>query len=459
MADITTFTAISPIDGRYRNQVWELSKYFSEEALICARIEVEVKYLMALSEAGVIRKFSSKENTKLLNLSSKVSQSTIERVKRAEKETKHDVKAVEYALRDLLGRGSLKNVMEMIHFGLTSDDVNNLAWRINISRANEGVLVPRMDFLVNLLCEKAIEYKKIPMLARTHGQAAVTTTLGKELVNVAVRLHRQLRVIRQATLSGKLNGAVGNYNSLHYALPDFDWIKFSREFVEGFGLVSMPVTTQINPNDDIVELLHTYHRFNTILLDFNQDMWRYISDGWFFQELKKNEVGSSTMPQKVNPINFENSEGNLGLANSLIEHFANKLPVSRLQRDLSGSTVMRNIGLLYAYQLLAYKNSVNGLNKVSPNQKEIKFSLISNWAILTEAAQTLLRQSGVKNAYGLVKKLSRGQKIAPKEWKLWVSGLRVPVVIRKRLAKLEPDSYIGLASELTDMAVEEMRSS
>lgn len=457
MADITTFNAITPIDGRYRKQVEELSDYFSEEALIGARIEVEVQYLIALSEAGAVRQFTTKEKTKLFNLSSQVSQSMIRRVKRAENEAKHDVKAIEYSLREFLGAGSLKNVVEMIHFGITSEDVNNLAWRLNISRANQKVIEPWIGTLVNLLCDRAVEYKKIPMLARTHGQAALPTTVGKEFANVAVRLNRQLRALKRAKLFGKLNGAVGNYNALKYSLPDLDWVKLSSEFVEGLGFIPELFTTQINPNDDIVELLQIYHRFNTILLDFNQDMWRYISDGWFSQELIKSEVGSSTMPQKVNPINFENSEGNLGLANSLIEHFANKLPVSRLQRDLSGSTVMRNIGSVYAYQLLAYKNTINGVRKISPNLTELKFSLHSNWAILTEAAQTLLRQYGVKNAYDLVKKLSRGQKIASSDWKQWVSGLRVPIVVKKKLAKLKPDSYIGLAVELTNMAVAEIR--
>ncbi len=459
MADFTYLTAITPVDGRYRKQVEELSNYFSENALICARIEVEVRYLIALSEVGVVREFTSKEKTKLLRLRSRVSQSMISRVKKLENEVKHDVKAVENTLRELLGAGSLKNVVEMIHFGLTSEDVNNLAWRLNISRANQKVIKPWIETLVNHLCNKAIEYKKIPMLARTHGQAALPTTVGKEFANVAVRLHSQFTKLKKATLSGKLNGAIGNYTAMQYAVPDIDWVKFSRDFVESFGFIPETFTTQINPNDDIVELLQTYHRFNTVLLDFNQDMWRYISDGWFFQELKKGEVGSSTMPQKINPINFENSEGNLGLANSLIEHFANKLPVSRLQRDLSSSTVMRNIGLVYAYQLIAYKSAINGLKKVSPNQNELKLSLRGNWAILTEAAQTLLRQSGVKNAYDLVKKMSRGQKIEPKDWKRWVEGLPVRVAVRKKLTKLRPENYIGLASELTEMAVTEIRSS
>lgn len=459
MADITTLTAITPVDGRYRKQVEELSKYFSEEALIRARIEVEVKYLIALSESGLIRKLTAKEKVKLLELGYKTTQSQIERVKKVEERTKHDVKAVEIILRELLGTGSLKDVVEMIHFGLTSEDVNNLAQRLNVVRANEKVMLPSMNLLVNLLCDKAIEYKKIPMLARTHGQAAVPTTVGKEFANVAVRLQKQLGAMRQCALSGKLNGAVGNYNALKYALPDHDWTTFSSKFVCSLGLVSNLFTTQINPNDDIIELLHIYYRFNSILLDFDQDMWRYISDDWFSQEVKKDEVGSSTMPQKVNPINFENSEGNLGLANSLIEHFVRKLPISRLQRDLSGSTVLRNMGTLNANQLLAYKNALTGLNKISPNRKVLKRSLRSNWTILTEAAQTLLRQSGVKNAYDLVKKLSQGQKIGPKEWKRWVEGLPVRVAVKKELSKLKPENYIGLASELTEMAVAEIRSS
>jgi len=455
---LTPLSAISPIDGRYREKVKELAPYFSEAALIRTRVEIEARYLVVLSDIGVVRPLSPKERKKLESLGPQMSMKDAQRVKEIEDETRHDVKAMERVFREKVSGTSLEDITEMIHFGLTSEDVNNLSYRLMLDRANKGVMQPMLNKIADTLADRAEEYAGITILGRTHGQAAIPTTVGKEFVNTGMRLVRQIDAIEGEKLTGKLNGAIGNFSAHQLSRPDIDWIAFSAEFVSSLGLEPNLYSTQINPYDDIIALFQAYQRVNNVLIDFDQDMWRYISDDWFVQEARKGEVGSSTMPQKVNPIDFENSEGNLGLANAMIEFFTRKLSVSRLQRDLSDSTVIRNFGTVFAYQLLAYKNTLLGLSKVKPNEEQIEKALNHNWAILTEGVQTVLRTAGVENAYDLIKGLSRGQRIGPKEWKLWVSGLPVSEDVKKKLLSLKPLDYVGLVHELTEMGVDEIRN-
>lgn len=451
-------SAISPIDGRYREKVKELAPYFSEAGLIRTRIEIEARYLIALSDIGVVRPLTVTERIKLGALGPTLSTKDVQRVKEIEDETRHDVKAMERVFREKVAGTSMEDLTEMIHFGLTSEDVNNLSYRLMLDRANRGVMQPVLNQIANEFADRAEEYADITMLGRTHGQGAIPTTVGKEFVNTGMRLRNQIEDIEEVQLTGKLNGAIGNFSAHHLSRPDIDWIAFSAEFVRGLGLEPNLYSTQINPYDDVIALFQAYQRTNNVLIDFDQDMWRYISDDWFVQEARKGEVGSSTMPQKVNPIDFENSEGNLGLANAMIEFFTRKLSVSRLQRDLSDSTVIRNFGTVFAYQLLAYKNLLLGLSKVRPNEEQIEKVLNSNWAILTEGVQTILRSAGVENAYDLVKGLSRGKRIGQKEWKQWVGGLPVAEDMKKKLLALRPQNYLGLVRELTEMGVDEIRS-
>lgn len=455
---LTPLSAISPIDGRYREKVKELAPFFCETGLIRTRVEIEARYLVALSDIGVVRPLTSKERKKLESLGPQMSTKDAQRVKEIEDETRHDVKAMERVFREKVAGTSLEDITEMIHFGLTSEDVNNLSYRLMLDRANKQVMQPTLNKIADTLADRAEEYAGITMLGRTHGQAAIPTTVGKEFVNTGMRLRRQIDEIEGEQLTGKLNGAIGNFNAHHLSRPDVDWIAFSAAFVSSLGLEPNLYSTQINPYDDVIALFQAYQRVNNIFIDFDQDMWRYISDDWFVQEAKKGEVGSSTMPQKVNPIDFENSEGNLGLANAMIEFFTRKLSVSRLQRDLSDSTVIRNFGTVFAYQLLAYKNTLLGLSKVKPNEEQIERALNHNWAILTEGVQTVLRTAGVENAYDLIKGLSRGQRIGPKEWKLWVNGLPVSEDVKKTLLSLKPLNYLGLVHELTEMGVDEIRN-
>lgn len=447
-------TAISPLDGRYRNTVGDLAPFVSEMALIRTRIEVEARYLVALSDFGLIRQLKAQERESLLKLGPELTLPQAERVKDIESTTKHDVKAMERAFREFVAGTSLENITEMIHFGLTSEDVNNLSHRLMLKRALKQICIPAMDDVVDNLAGKAKSYKSIPMLARTHGQAAIPTTVGKELANMAIRLSREIRGLEHIVLTGKLNGAVGNFNALHFAAPEVDWLYFSEKFVRSLDLKPNLITTQINAYEDMIKVFQAIQRVNNILLDINQDMWRYISDDWFVQAVKKGEIGSSTMPQKVNPINFENSEGNVQLANSLLEGMSRKLAVSRLQRDLSDSTTIRNVGTALGYSLIAYRNTVEGLERVSPNMPVIQERLNANWNILTEGVQTLLRRAGIADPYSMVAELSKGKKIGQNEWKEWVSSLDISDDLKTKLAGLTPTSYIGYAERLTDLALE-----
>lgn len=457
---LTELTAISPIDGRYGERTQELRPLVSEYALIKTRVEVEAKYLIALSDVGVVRKLTQDEKKRLNSFGSELSLENAGKIKKIEEETRHDVKAMERVFRSMLSGTSLENVTEKVHFGLTSEDVNNISYRLMLKRATEDVSIPAIDKFTNELVTRAEQHKATPMLARTHGQAAVPTTLGKEVVNFASRLNKETRKLEKQELTGKLTGAVGNFNALKIAYPDIDWISFSENFVRSFGLEPNLTTTQINPYEDMVEYFQNYIRINNILIDFDQDVWRYISDNWFVQQAKKGEVGSSTMPQKVNPIDFENSEGNLGIANAIFEFFSRKLPISRLQRDLSDSTVIRNIGTALGFSLIAYKSVAGGLSRVAPNLDEIKKRLNEDWSILTEGAQTLLRLDGVEDPYSLMVKLTRGGHInGQEEWINLIDGLEIEADQKTNLKKLTPRTYIGLAVKLTERAIKEIKSS
>jgi adenylosuccinate lyase len=455
MTAYSPLTALSPLDGRYQQQTAPLSPYLSEYALIKTRVEIEATYLIALSEEGILRKLKSDERDVLLKLGPELSLKHAERVKEIEKETKHDVKAMERVFRELVKGTSLEDVTEMIHFGLTSEDVNNLSYRLMIQRAGDEVLLPQLGNILDKLSEVAQSYKDTPMLARTHGQAAIPTTLGHEFAVFAKRLSDEMMTLKEQKMTGKLSGAVGSFHALQIAYPKTDWMKFSEKYTSSLGLVPNLVTTQINTYEDIIAYLQILQRIHGILLDFAQDMWRYISDNWFVQIVKKEEVGSSTMPQKVNPIMFENAEGNLGICNSLIEFFVRKLPVSRLQRDLSDSTVMRNIGSIFGYSLLSYTSLLDGLSRVRPNLEKIENELMSDWSILSEAAQTILRREGVMDPYTILKNLTRGERLDEKGWKNLVDKLPMDEDVRQELSKLTPKTYIGLSKEITEKVLKQ----
>jgi adenylosuccinate lyase len=432
--------------------------FASEFGLIKTRIEVEAKYLVALSDIRLVRELKPSERKTLVLMGSKLSLQQAERIKEIEDTTRHDVKAMERAFREFLSKTSLENTTEMIHFGLTSEDVNNLSYRLMLKRGLQQICIPAMDQIVDALAERAREYREIPMLARTHGQPAVPTTIGKEFANMAVRLNRQVRKLEEVEITGKLNGAVGNFNALHFAAPKVNWIKFSKGFVRRLGLKPNLVTTQINPYEDMIEKFQAIQRVNNVILDINQDMWRYISDDWFVQKAKKGEVGSSTMPQKVNPINFENSEGNVQLANNLLEGMSRKLAVSRLQRDLSDSTTIRNVGAALAFGLVGYLNTLEGLGRINPNLNVIRERLNDNWNILTEGVQTLLRRSGINDPYSMVASLSKGKKIGLRDWKQWVGDLEISESLKTKLLELRPETYVGYAAALVDSALDEISS-
>lgn len=450
-------TAVSPLDGRYHDKTKELAEFISEYALIRTRVEIEAKYLVALSEQKIIRHFTPQEKKELLNFDQKITLEIAQKVKEIEKETRHDVKAMERTMRMLLKGTTLEDVIEMLHLGLTSEDVNNISQRLLLYRATQDICLPLLQETIIYLTDKAEEYKSVAMLARTHGQAAVPTTLGKELIFYANRLHTQIQKLKIQKLTGKLNGAVGNFNALYLAYPQIDWMTFSEKFISSLGLIPNLITIQINPYDDMAEYFQIYQRINTILIDMDQDVWRYVSDGWFGQVAKKGEVGSSTMPQKVNPIDFENSEGNLGLANSLFEFFVRKLMISRLQRDLSDSTVIRNSGAALGYCLLGYKSLLTGLSRIKPNLEQIDSDLQKDWIILTEGVQTVLRKAGVEDPYSMIATLSRGKHINRNDWEEWIDSLPIEKKEKKLLRQLTPHTYIGLAVTLTEKGIQEIR--
>jgi adenylosuccinate lyase len=448
--DLSEITAINPLDGRYRNKTEELSPFLSEYALIKYRIEVEVKYLITLSKNKVIRPLSKKEEEILAYFYEDFSVEDARKVKKIEEETRHDVKAVEKYLRIKFNETSLKDISEMIHFGLTSEDVNNIVYRLMLKDTLKKVVLPKLSEVNSELKARAKKYKNTVMLGRTHGQAAIPTTFGKEMANFYARLQREIEGLEKVELTGKLNGAIGNFNSFFFADPKIDWMRFSKNFVSSLGLMPNLMTTQINPFEDIIALLQNLQRANGILLDFDQDMWRYISDHWLKLAVKEKEVGSSTMPQKVNPIDFENSEGNLTLANGLMQAMNDKLYISRLQRDLTNSTIIRNLGTVLGYCLLAYKSTLAGLSRTDVNTEKINEDLDKDWSILSEGLQTFLRMKNFTEAYDFVKKNVRGKQLTKKDWEELIKSLPLEQKEREKLLKLTPTSYIGLAEKLVD---------
>lgn len=443
--------ALSPLDGRYCEKVGELTRFFSESALIRSRIAVEVEWLIFLTNDLQLEGthiLNEKEITALRKLYTDFQDDFADQVKVFEKSTNHDVKAIEYFLREVLKILKRSDLETFIHFGCTSEDINNLAYAQMLKGSMQIVLLPTLEELLNALKERAETYRKTPMLSHTHGQAASPTTVGKEFKNVGARLYRQFEQLRKISYFGKMNGATGNFNAHVSAYPQVDWPAASHRFVESLGLEWQRFTTQIEPHDYMAELFDAHRRCNTILIDFCRDLWTYVSMGYFEQKVLKNEVGSSTMPHKVNPIDFENAEGNLGLANALFTHFSEKLPISRMQRDLTDSTVLRNIGTAFGYSLLAYKSLQKGLDKLEVNEARLAEDLDDNWAILAEPIQTVLRRYGHADAYEQLKELTRGTEVTQETIHDFVEKLDIPEDAKKRLMELTPATYIGLATEL-----------
>jgi len=450
---LTPLTALSPLDGRYHNKAAALRDYFSELGLIRLRVLVEIEWLKALSREPAIAEippFSPLTLDQLDALAAKFSETDGAAVKAIEDRTNHDVKAVEYFLKErLAGNKEIAKAAEFIHFACTSEDINNLCHALMLKRARGEVMLPALDNIISKLAALAHQLADAPMLAHTHGQAASPTTLGKEIANVVHRLRRARERIAGVSLTAKMNGAVGNYNAHLAAFPEVDWEGLARRLVENLGLEFNPYTIQIEPHDAVAELFDAYARANTILIDLDRDVWGYISLGYFKQKLKPGEIGSSTMPHKVNPIDFENSEGNLGLANALLRHMSEKLPVSRWQRDLTDSTVMRNMGVALGHTLLAYDSCLRGLDKLEANRERMAEDLDQSWEVLAEPIQTVMRRYGVTGAYEQLKELTRGKDgITRETLHAFIKGLALPDPEKQRLLALTPATYIGKAAEL-----------
>lgn len=447
-------TALSPLDGRYHGKVASLRPYFSELALIHNRVMLEIEWLKALSHTPAIAEvplFSTGTITALDMLAVNFSEADGEAVKLIEDRTNHDVKAVEYWLRERLANNvEVAGVAEFMHFACTSEDINNLSHGLMLMRSRDQVMLPALEQIIGKLIQMAHTLSDTPMLSRTHGQPATPTTVGKEFANIAYRLQRGRGRLAKVAILGKINGAVGNYNAHLAAYPDFEWEKFAQDFVETLGLEFNPYTTQIEPHDGMAELFDAYAHINTMLLDFNRDIWGYVSVGYFKQKTRGDEIGSSTMPHKVNPIDFENSEGNLGIANALLRHFSEKLPVSRWQRDLTDSTVLRNMGVALGHTLLAYQSCIQGLSKLEVSPKRLMEDLESAWEVLAEPIQTVMRRHGVRNSYEQLKELTRGKEGITKDTlHKFIDGLAIPEVEKKRLQEMTPHNYIGRAAALS----------
>lgn len=454
-----SLTALSPIDGRYAAQTRALSPLLSEYGLIRFRVQVEIRWLQTLSQEPLLAEIPplSPAATAFLDaLAANFSEADAEQVKAIEKTTNHDVKACEYFLKQAVAdQPELAALSEFIHFACTSEDINNLAYGLMLKTARDEVLLPLMRRLSQGLAERAREWADQPMLSRTHGQAATPTTVGKELANVVARLERQIGQIAAVEIQGKLNGAVGNYNAHAVAYPELDWPGLARRVVESLGLSFNPYTTQIEPHDYLAELFHAMSRFNTVLMDFNRDVWGYIALGYFRQKTVAGEVGSSTMPHKVNPIDFENAEGNLGLANALFEHLAAKLPVSRWQRDLTDSTVLRTVGVGLAHTLIALQSTLKGLDKLELDRAVLEADLAANLEVLAEPAQTVMRRYGIEQPYEKLKAMTRGRRLEPADWYNFINRLSIPEDARARLRALSPRDYTGYAEQLARQATAE----
>jgi adenylosuccinate lyase len=451
---ISTLNALSPLDGRYAGKVDALRPWLSESAFMRQRVFVEIHWLLALASAGLpdVPKINAADEKFLLSLAENFSDVDAQRIKDIEAVTNHDVKAVEYFLKEKVsGRPDLLKASEFIHFACTSEDINNTSHGLMLRGARDEVLLPQLNKILSVLTDLAIEHAKVPLLSRTHGQPASPTTLGKEIANFAKRLERAIGAIAAVPLLGKMNGAVGNYNAHISAYPDFDWENFSKAVVEKrLGLTFNPYTIQIEPHDGMAQLFDAIARANTILLDMDRDFWAYISVGYFKQRTKAGEIGSSTMPHKVNPIDFENSEGNLGVANALLRHLAEKLPISRWQRDLTDSTVLRNLGPAFGHSVLAYDSALRGLSKLEVNHAAIAADLDSCWEVLAEPVQTVMRRYGIENPYEQLKELTRGKGINQIDLQNFIRGLKIPENAKARLLEMTPSSYLGKAVELTE---------
>jgi adenylosuccinate lyase len=447
--ELSALSAISPVDGRYGSKVKSLRPIFSEFGLIKYRVTVEVRWLQKLAltaEIAEVPAFSEQANTILDNIVTDFSEQDALRIKTIEATTNHDVKAVEYFLKEKIAdNAELNAITEFIHFACTSEDINNLSHGLMLKECREQVLLPVMDEILAEIKNLALEYQSMPMMCRTHGQPASPSTMGKEMANVYVRLKRQRDQIAAIEFLGKINGAVGNYNAHISAYPEVDWHNFSNEFVTSLGLTWNAFTTQIEPHDYIAELFDAVARFNTILIDFDRDVWGYIALGHFKQKTIAGEIGSSTMPHKVNPIDFENSEGNLGIANALFSHLAQKLPVSRWQRDLTDSTVLRNLGVGFGHSLIAYAATLKGISKLQVNEQALLDELDQNWEVLAEPIQTVMRRYGIEKPYEKLKELTRGKRVNGDSMRAFIDNLELPETAKDELKAMTPASYIGRA--------------
>jgi adenylosuccinate lyase len=450
--DFNPLTALSPLDGRYAGKVDALREHFSEFGLIKARLKVEIEWLKALATEPHFSEIAAFSPSTVAELDALVANFTVEQaaeVKAEEAVTNHDVKALEYWIKkNTKGNAEVTKVSEFIHFACTSEDINNLSHALMCQGAREQAMLPTLGNVIAKLVELAHAYADIPMMSRTHGQPATPSTMGKEMANTAYRLQRARARIAQVELLGKINGAVGNYNAHLAAYPGYDWEGFAKRFVESLGLTFNPYTIQVEPHDALAELFDAFARANSILVDLDRDVWGYISLGFFKQKVKAGEIGSSTMPHKVNPIDFENSEGNLGLANAVLKHLAEKLPISRWQRDLTDSTVLRNMGVGLGYTLLGYDSLLKGLGKLEINADLMKTDLDANWELLAEPIQTVMRRYAVPNAYEKLKELTRGTRVSREGMQAFVSTLEIPQAAKAELLKLTPWDYTGKAAEL-----------
>ncbi len=449
--ELSSLTAISPIDGRYGDKTRDLRVVFSEYGLIRHRVLVEVRWLRMLADHPGIAEVPalSQHAVNLLeSIAENFSVEDAQRVKNIERTTNHDVKAVEYFLKEkIAGNAELEAVSEFIHFACTSEDINNLAYALMLREARAQIILPLLDNTIRVITDLAHRHADQPMLSRTHGQPASPTTLGKEMANVAYRLKRQREQLMNVPLLGKINGAVGNYNAHLAAYPAIDWQSIARDFVTGLGLEWNPYTTQIEPHDYIAEYFDALARFNTVLMDFSRDVWGYISLGYFKQKTVAGEVGSSTMPHKVNPIDFENAEGNLGLANAIFHHLGSKLPISRWQRDLTDSTVLRNLGVGVAHAVIAYQSCLKGISKLESNPARINADLDATWEVLGEAVQTVMRRYSIEQPYEKLKELTRGRGIDQPSLRAFITTLNIPEAEKTRLLAITPATYIGNATE------------
>ncbi len=452
--ELSSLTAVSPVDGRYGDKVSALRAIFSEFGLLKFRVQVEVRWLQKLAACADIQEvpaFDADANAFLDQLVANFDEKDAQRIKDIEKTTNHDVKAVEYFLKEKVAAiPALHAVSEFIHFACTSEDINNLSHALMLQTARQDVIAPYWLKIIDAIKDLAHQFRDIPLLSRTHGQPATPSTIGKEFANVAYRMDRQYKQLQQVEILGKINGAVGNYNAHIVAYPEVDWHKFSEEFVTSLGITWNPYTTQIEPHDYIAELFDCVARFNTILIDFDRDIWGYVALNHFKQRTIAGEIGSSTMPHKVNPIDFENSEGNLGLSNAVLQHLASKLPVSRWQRDLTDSTVLRNLGVGLGYALIAYQATMKGVSKLEVNEANLAFELDHNWEVLAEPIQTVMRRYGIEKPYEKLKELTRGKRVDAAGMQAFIDSLPLPDDEKVRLKAMTPGNYIGRAAKMVD---------